>query len=171
PTIPTRRLGVEALEERTLLSSAFRTIDGYGNNIANPTWGQAGTDLLRISPVAYADNISAPSAPNNLSPRQISNELNNQSDPFFSAADNLGVPQTKSLSDFAYVWGQFVDHDMDLTPANSGESFGILADLTNPNDPMGFEPFTRSSFDPNTGSLSTGPRQQVNVNTSYLDLS
>jgi hypothetical protein len=162
---------METLEERTLLSSGFRTIDGLGNNIANPTWGQAGTDLIRISPVAYADGISSPSTPNTLSPRQISNALNNQSDPIFSGADNLGVPQTKSLADFAYVWGQFIDHDMDLTPTGSGQPFDIPTDPTNPNDPMGVEPFTRSTFDPNTGTPTTGPRQQVNVNTSYLDLS
>src|SRR5712692_4330172 len=101
PTVRPRRLVMDTLEERTLLSSGFRTIDGLGNNIANPTWGQAGTDLIRISPVAYADGISSPSTPNTLSPRQISNALNNQSDPIFSGADNLGAPQSQDLSDFA----------------------------------------------------------------------
>src|SRR5215510_3430700 len=78
-----RRLGlaVELLEARCLLDSGLRSITGYGNNVANPTWGQAGTDLLRVSPAAYADNVRAPSQPNTLSPRQISNDLNNQSDP------------------------------------------------------------------------------------------
>jgi len=164
------RLQVETLEERNLLSS-YRTIDGSGNNIANPTWGQAGTDLVRISPVAYSDGITAPSTPNTLSPRQISNDLNNQSNPMFSGADNLGHPQSQDLSDFAYVWGQFIDHDMDLTPTSSGQSFDIPADPTNPNDPMGVEPFTRSTFDPSTGTSTTNPRQQVNADTSYLDLS
>src|SRR5712692_4420139 len=71
-------LGMELLEARNLLSG-YEPIDGFGNNVANPTWGQAGTDLLRVSPVAYADGISAPSQPNSLSPREISNNLNNQS--------------------------------------------------------------------------------------------
>jgi hypothetical protein len=158
------------LEVRNLLSS-FRTISGYGNNIANPTWGQAGTDLLRVSPVAYADGISAPSQPNSLSPREISNNLNNQSNPIFSGADNLGTPQSQSLSDFAYVWGQFIDHDMDLTPTGSGIAFDIPADPTRPSDPMGVEPFTRSTSDPTTGTSTSNPLQQVNVSTSYLDLS
>ncbi len=52
PTVRPTRLVMETLEERTLLSSGFRTIDGFGNNIANPTWGQSGTDLLQLSPVA-----------------------------------------------------------------------------------------------------------------------
>ena len=159
---------IEILEERCLLSG-FRPIDEVGNNLANPTWGTANTDLFRISPVAYADGISTPSQPNTLSPRQISNNLNNQSDPIFSGADNLGGPQSKDLSDFAYVWGQFIDHDMDLTTTTSGQSFDIPADPTQTNDPMGTEPFTRSTFDPNTGT--SNPRQQINANTSFLDLS
>jgi hypothetical protein len=51
-------LHLEALETRALLSTLFAPIDGTGNNVANPTWGSAGTDLLRLSPVAYADGIS-----------------------------------------------------------------------------------------------------------------
>jgi hypothetical protein len=115
-----------------VLDLGFRSITGLGNNIAHPTWGQSGTDLLRVSPVAYADGISAPSLPNTLGPRQISNNLNNQSDPIFSFLDNLGGPQSKSLSDYSYVWGQFIDHDMDLTLDNSGTSFDIPADPTRP---------------------------------------
>src|SRR5216684_3766388 len=64
-----------SLEERCLMDAGFRSVTGLGNNIANPTWGQALTDLIRISPVAYADGISSPSQPNTLSPRQISNDL------------------------------------------------------------------------------------------------
>jgi hypothetical protein len=94
---------LEQLEARCLLSvSGYRTITGYNNNIlVDPTLGESGTDLLRISPVAYGDGISTPSQPNSLSPRQISNDLHNQSDPIFSGADNLGSPQSQSLSDFA----------------------------------------------------------------------
>ncbi len=160
---------LEALEERVVPD--VRSVTGFGNNLANPTWGQAGTDLLRVSPVAYADGISAPSAPNALSPRQISNNLNNQSDPIFSFADNLGPVQTQNLTDFSYVWGQFIDHDMDLTLDNSGQAFDIPADPTRPNDGMGVEGFIRSQFDPNTGTSTSNPRQQINAITSYLDLS
>ena len=128
---PTARRGfrpaLELLEERCVLD--VRSITGVGNNLVNMGWGSAGTDLLRISPVAYADGVSSPSQPNKLSTRQISNDLNNQSNPIFSGADNLGPAQSKDLSDFAYVWGQFIDHDMDLTPTSSGESFAIPADL------------------------------------------
>jgi hypothetical protein len=163
-------LRLEALEERYVLD--VRSITGFGNNLVNPTWGAAGTDLLRVSPAAYANGTNSPSTPNTLSPRQISNDLNNQSSPIFSGADNLGSPQSRSLSDFAYVWGQFIDHDMDLTPTQSGpnaETFNVPADPKRLNDGMGIEPFIRSVFDPNTGT--TDPRQQINADTSYLDLS
>jgi hypothetical protein len=163
---------LELLEPRLLLSG-YRTITGFDNNLMNPTWGQAGTDLVRISPAAYADGTSDPSQPNTISPRELSNNLNNQSDPIFSGADNLGPPQSKYLSDFTYVWGQFIDHDMDLTPDSSGQLFAIPADPTRANDPMGPGPesFTRSLFDPNTGTSTSNPRQQINAVTSYLDLS
>jgi hypothetical protein len=157
----------ETLETRCVMD--VRSITGALNNLDNPTWGASGTDLLRLSPVAYADGLSAPSQPNTLSPREISNNLNNQSSPIFSGNDNLGTPQSKDLSDFAYLWGQFIDHDMDLTTTGSGQAFDIPADPTRPNDAMGIEPFTRSTYDPSTGA--TDPRQQVNADTSYLDLS
>jgi hypothetical protein len=165
------RLNLEALEARCLLDAGFRSITGVGNNVANPTWGAVGTDLLRVSPVAYADGIGTPSVPNALSPREISNNLDNQSNPIFSGLDNLGSPNAQRLSDYAYAWGQFIDHDMDLTLDNSGQAFNIPADPTRSNDRMGVEGFTRSQFDPNTGTSTSNPRQQVNAITSYLDLS
>jgi hypothetical protein len=178
PAPPRRHLELEFLEDRALLSALvglnlnevdFRSITGFGNNIANPTWGQAGTDLLRISPVAYADGISAPSQPNTLSPRFISNALNDQTDPNNPAQD-LSPPQTRDLSDFAYVWGQFIDHDMGLTLDNTTESFPIAVPAGDAIGPAPL-PFTRSNFDPNTGTSASHPRQQVNSNTAFLDLS
>ena len=46
----TRRLKLCQLEERTSPTDVFRSIDGSGNNLAHPTWGSAGVDLLRIAP-------------------------------------------------------------------------------------------------------------------------
>jgi hypothetical protein len=162
-------LRLEALEARVVLD--VRSITGAGNNIANPSEGMGNTDLLRVEPVVhYADGISAPATPNTLSPREISNNLSNQSDPIFSFQDNLGSTNAQRLSDYAYAWGQFIDHDMDLTLDNSGQAFNIPASTT-PGDPMGVEPFTRSQFDPNTGTSTSNPRQQINAVTSYLDLS
>jgi peroxidase len=172
----TFKLLVEQLEKRCLLSvTGFRTIDGTGNNIADPDQGAGITPLLRQSPVAYADGHNTPSLPNSPGARVLSNDLNNQSTPIFSFADNNGNGgQSQHLSDFSYVWGQFTDHDLDLT-LDGGTSFPIPADgrnfgtAANPIfDPMGQQPFTRSSH---FVTDANGVRQQVNENTSFEDLS
>jgi hypothetical protein len=71
---------VEQLETRCLLSvSGVRPIDEVRNNLNHPNWGAAPADqtggaaiqLLRVSPVAYADGVSAPSLPNNPSARRV----------------------------------------------------------------------------------------------------
>jgi hypothetical protein len=149
--------------------ASYRPIDEVGNNVANPNEGTAGTDLLRLSPVAYADGVSAPSLPNNPSARVLSDILNNQADPNNPGQD-LNTVDQRSLSDFGYAFGQFIDHDLDLTPTNPNQTLQILAD---PNDPsrMGNQTFARSVTDPATGTGTSNPAQQVNAVTSYLDLS
>jgi hypothetical protein len=145
-----------------------RTSSGHERvHLANPSWGVTNTDLLRLSPAAYADGISTPSLPNNPSARVISDLVNSQAD---AAGNDIQTVSQASLSDFGYAWGQFIDHDMDLTPSSSGEFDDILAD---PNDPSGMatQTFERSTFDPATGTSTSNPRQQVNTITSFLDLS
>jgi hypothetical protein len=158
---PTQSIAMQA--------TGYRSIDGTGNNLENPDLGSAGTDLLRTSPVAYADGISSPSLPQDASARAISDILNNQADPNNPTQD-LNTVDQNSLSDFGYAFGQFIDHDLSLTPTNSGELLQILAD---PNDPshMANQSFERSSFDPSTGTSASNPRQQINAVTSFLDLS
>jgi hypothetical protein len=183
----------EQLEARCQPSATgFRPVDEVGNNAANPYQGVsfftsstqgttpadvAGGDLLRFSAVAYKDGISTPSmgggSPTFIaSPRTVSNDVSNQATTLFGPTD-VNTVDGNGLSDFGYTWGQFLDHDMDLTP-DGGAAFNIPADPTHnaanpPADPITNLLFTRSQFDPNTGT--TDPRQQINVNTSYLDLS
>jgi hypothetical protein len=108
--------GCEFLEMRCVMSG-FRAITGFDNNLAHPTWGQAGIDL-RASPAKYADGLSAPSLPQAPSARVLSNVLNDQTDPNNPSQD-ISTVDRNSLSAFGYVWGQFVDHDLDLTLDNS----------------------------------------------------
>jgi peroxidase len=155
---PKRRgfLRLEQLEARCLMSAGpVRPIDEVGNNAANPNWGAAPADqaggaaiqLLRLSPVAYADGLKAPSLPGNPSARLISNIVNSQSD---AAGNDIQTVDQASLSDFAYTFGQFMDHDMDLTPGGT-EAFNIPVPA---GDPIGPDPlpFGRSLFDPTTGT-------------------
>jgi len=143
-------------------------VDGVGNNLAHPTWGQAGADLIRLAAPAYADGVYAPALPGDQSPRLISNVLNNQADPSNPTVDLSTVDQ-RSLSDFGYAFGQFMDHDLDNSP-NGSASLPIAVAA---GDPIGPDPlpFNRSVIDPATGPGTGKPAQQITIVTSYLDLS
>jgi hypothetical protein len=166
PLVRRCRPQLDVLEARTLLSSGS-PIGGTGNNLLHSNYGAAGTDLIRIAPAAYADGLSAPSGANRPSARDISNALSDQTDPADPSQD-LNTINQKSLSDYIYVFGQFLDHDLDLTTANSGQSFDIPAtEAGDPFNPPGSIPFTRSTYDPATGT--TNARQQVNAVTAFID--
>ena len=159
---------VEPLESRVHLSTTVESINGTGNNLANPIWGSAGTDLLRLVAAAYADSISAPALATDLSARAISNILNNQADPANPSVDLATIDQN-SLSDFGYAFGQFIDHDLDNSP-DGGAAISIPVAA---GDPIGPNPLTllRSIIDAATGTSTSDPAQQINAVTSYLDLS
>jgi hypothetical protein len=160
--LPSRlALQLELLETRCLLDAGIRPITEVGNNLANPNLGATGTDLLRLSPVGYTDGTNSPSLATDPSARVVSDLVSNQADPANLSQDIATVEQG-SLSDFGYVWGQFIDHDMDLTTTASGQLDNILAD---PNDPsqMGTQTFVRSTFDPNTG---TAPGTPISIGLS-----
>ncbi len=183
---------VEELESRCLLDASFSLIDETNNN-PDGVSGTAGTDLRRVSPAAYkpvangGDGLNTPSmtygAPTFVAgPRLVSNTVANQATTLFGPTDINTVNQN-GLSDFGYTWGQFLDHDMDLTPDQTGlpqpdpntllkdgdNGFPIPVDPVHAGDPIGSLAFSRSVFNPATGI--TTPRQQPNVNTAFLDLS
>src|SRR5438132_4609497 len=98
---------LEQLEPRRLMSIQFASIDGTGNNLLHLDWGSAGIDLLRSAPASYSDGVSAPAGANRPSARAVSNAI--------AAADPNGTTNDRNLSAFVYAWGQFIDHDIDLT--------------------------------------------------------
>lgn len=140
----------------------FRSIDGSGNNLTNPTWGQANTELLRLLPTNYSDGISSPAGANRPNPRAISNTISSQS--------GL-VPNPLNISDWLWQWGQFIDHDLDLTESLSGGQFVPI--IVPDNDPIfapgSIIPFIRNAAAPGTGTSPDNPRQQINALTSYID--
>src|SRR5207302_6634310 len=74
----------------------------------------------------------------------------------------------------AYAWGQFVDHDLDLTGTNPDEPLPIPIPQGDPFfDPQGtgtqVMPFDRSQHVSGTGTSTANPRQQPNVITAFLD--
>jgi hypothetical protein len=107
--------------------------------------------------------------PDRPSPREISNAV---------AAQDVSIPNDRNMSDWVWQWGQFLDHDLDLTPQPGTPP--EEADVPVPTGDPFFDPngtgtqviqFARSVYDPATGTGTDNPRQQPNVNTSYIDAS
>ncbi|NNE92656.1 MAG: hypothetical protein HKN23_13500 [Verrucomicrobiales bacterium] len=142
----------------------FRTIDGHGNNRANPDLGAAETPFLRLVPNDYADGQHAPTGGTRPSARLISNAICAQVD---------SIPNKARASDFLWQWGQFLDHDLDETPgADPLEPFNIAV----PHGDPFFDPFhtgrveiplNRSGYVVDANHV----RQQVNEITSVIDAS
>lgn len=147
-----------------LTGQSDRPIDGYGYNLSNPTWGATFDIQPRISPSDYADGISIPklgTEHNRVNPRIISNEL-------FAQTEQIN--SKLSLSDFTWVFGQFVDHDLILTETSNEQ----LENIVVPSDDQHFTPgeiirMARSEAAEGTG-INT-PREHVNHITAFLDLS
>jgi hypothetical protein len=159
---------VEQLEQRLLMAATgeLRSIDGTGNNLLHPQWGSTGEALIRLVAAQYADGIAAPAGADRPSPREISNTI-------AAHPEDEEMISGNSLSAFAYLWGQFIDHDLDLTTSSSAN--GTL-NIPVPGgdesfDPMGSGdeviPLSRSNYLAGTGVDS--PRQQVSDITAYLD--
>lgn len=137
------------------------SIDGTDNNLAHPEQGATDTPLLRAAPADYADGAGALAGPARLSPREISNLVAAQDEPVFSIV---------GATDMFWLWGQFLDHDIDLTLVTQ-EAEPIPVPLGDPffdPDQTGQETidFTRSVFE-----LIDGVRQQTNDITTYIDAS
>jgi hypothetical protein len=167
------RPGLEALEDRSVpTGSPFYSVTGTGNNQTHPDWGSVGQDLLRIAPAQYGNGYSTLAGANRPSARLISTVI-------ATDATDGGTPNSRFMSDWVYAWGQFIDHDIDLTTAGVGsqaQAANIPVPLGDPffdpnNTGTQVIPFNRSEFDPNTGTGPGNPRQQINNITAWLDAS
>jgi len=157
-------------QQPMVFGQEYRSINGEGNNIANPAFGEAETELLRLTPNAYEDGFSTPrggeSASTLPSARAISNAVSSQP---------TSQPNSVGATDWIWQWGQFIDHDLDLSGgAAIAEPFNIAV------------PTGDTSFDPTAtgtatiglnrtlsagGTSLTDPREQINEITSFIDAS
>lgn len=152
------------------LSTEVRSIDGTGNNLENSEFGAIDSELLRVAENDYADGISEPAGEDRPSAREISNTL--------SAADPDGTTSERNLSSFVFAWGQFLDHDIDLSLEPENEEDAVSFDIEIPDgDPL-FDPFnsgeetihlTRSAIADGTGTSTDNPAEQVNSITAWVD--
>jgi peroxidase len=141
--------------------AAWRTIDGKGDHPTNPNWGAVGIAQPRLTPSdpSTYEGVGGSGLP---SARDISNIGARQAAPSETA---------EGYSDMLWSWGQFTDHDLDLTPV--GDEPAPIAVL--PGDAE-FDPaftgtqtivFHRSS--PTSDGEEAGGRNYPNDITSYLD--
>ena len=141
----------------------FRTIDGSGNNLANPHWGAADTPFVREVPAAYADGTSAPSGADRPNVREISQTV---------CVEDALVPNPKGASDYLWMWGQFLDHDITETPvADPEEPFDITVPVGDPFFDPGALGLATIPLDRSSWELEHGQREQVNEITAYVDAS
>jgi len=156
----------------------YRSLDGTGNNIANPTWGAVNTPYLRLNipNVYYSDGKFSPYAfmpdgrplPNG---RILSNAL-------FSAQHQI---TTRNVNDAHTYYGMVITSDLSSVAQS-------LPQITGETPLLVFAPQCDPFFDvtctgtvvlgvlrdlgaPGTGTSAGNPRQQVNTDTHWLDLS
>lgn len=138
-----------------------RSIDGTNNNILpnKETWGATDIVLYRDMPSNYdiADLKNAMNGSTRPSPREISNALCDEPETIFNA---------RNLSAYVYIWGQFIDHDITLTPTGNTEYKPIALPLNEPLFTIAI-PFHRSEVHQGTGIVN--PREQSNLSTSWID--
>ncbi|XP_075993791.1 eosinophil peroxidase [Genypterus blacodes] len=173
------------------LSERYRSITGECNNRQNPKWGAANIPYSRWLPPEYEDvwgtprgwdpqhtyhNVSLPAV------RLVSHEI------LFTHNDNISLDS--SLSHLLVEWGQWIDHDVVLTPQSpSTAAFRTGADCTHTcsrdtpcfpiqipeSDPRsGIQscmPFFRSAPGCVGGALPRRQREQLNAITSFVDAS
>jgi hypothetical protein len=144
----------------------IQSLDGSGNNVANPSWGRAGTNYSRVAAARYADGRGQPVAgPNS---RYVSNRTFND--------DNQNLFSERNVTQWGFTWGQFLDHTFGLrlgrAPGDpNGEQRPIPFNAADPleefTNTLGVIPFERSAAASGTGV--TNARQQVNTVSSYVD--
>lgn len=150
----------------TVDNREIRTYDGSNNNVDNPTWGATFEHLQRLGNADYADGISELAGENRPSARAVSNGVADQ-------VEGTSILNSVNGTDFVWQWGQFMDHDLDLTDG-AEESADILV----PEGDAFFDPnstgtqvitFNRALFDAATGTDISNPREQENEITSWID--
>jgi peroxidase len=115
---------------------------------------------MRIGDAHFADGVSQPhDGPN---PRAISNIVVGEGD---SAVANV-----QGFSGMMYAWGQFLDHDLDLTDLDGVNRIDVSVPDGDPVFPDGSViPMTRVIIDPRSGTSTDNPAMAINAVTGWLD--
>ena len=168
----------------------YRTYDGTCNNFFYPLRGAALTPFARLLPALYEDGIASPVGEGQ------AREGNHSSPPWPSArhiswkvirsnATSLETSESAGITHMVMQWGQFLDHDLDLSPVFTEEcgcnhtrqcspihvgeddtTFGLAS--TNDGRCLSF---SRSLPSCQIKSAANIPRDQVNQITTFVDAS
>lgn len=146
------------------IEEEFRTIDGTCNNSSHSLkadWGATDIPLFRQIPSKYSntDSYNAMAGKNRPSARAISNQI---------VAQGADMPSEANLSSFVFTWGQFLDHDIDLSAEGHTEYEPVILPDNEPLFTYDI-PFFRSLVHEDTGI--DAPREQTNLITSWIDAS
>ncbi len=141
--------------------SSIRSLDGSGNNLKHPDWGQTNTEYRRVAQPAYADGIHEPAT--GPDPRYVSNRV------FNDVGQNLF--SENGVTQWGWAWGQFLDHTFGLRDETPAEHTPIPFAANDPlerftND-LKMIDFFRTPAAPDTGI--SRPREQINTVSSYID--
>ncbi len=138
-------------------SISYRSIDGSGNNLADTGLNALGATFTRIGAAQFSDGISAlrTDLPN---ARTVSNLV---------VAGEGAVPNTEGLSGMMYAWGQFIDHDINLTLSDDVTHIDVTVPAGDPTL-SGSISMTRSVIDPLTG-VAGSPAATTNNVTGWID--
>ena len=142
-----------------------RPINGIGANPEHPTWGSLNDPMIDLTDISFADGFGSPTGGNRANPRKVSNLI-------FCQVGS--IPDKKNLSDYTFIWGQFIDHDITLVMDAEDERVNISVPRFDAwMDPYGsgtaIIPVPRSRFVESTGDSVGNPRLYANAITAYMD--
>ncbi|MEZ4754122.1 MAG: peroxidase family protein [Bdellovibrionota bacterium] len=152
----------------SISAGEVRSIDGFGNNPQFVEAGSSNSLFLRLTDSEYSDGANSPAGATRPSPRVISNEL---------MITTEGRKNAQNLSNYVWLWGQFLDHDITLTPESKPHE---VLQMEIPKGDHYFDPdstgdksmsLNRSRYASGTGTEAGNPREQVNLITSWIDAS
>ena len=106
----------DSADESAMNSETQYGYDGSGVNIDNPEYGVVGSELSRFSeryPTTDGENLTFWDRPDVPNPREISNSL---------CHEDQSHPDSQGLSDYNWLWGQFITHDIDHTTTQDGRT-------------------------------------------------
>ncbi|XP_046846471.1 eosinophil peroxidase-like [Xenia sp. Carnegie-2017] len=162
----------------------YRTINGTCNNLVNATRGAADSVFVRLLPAQYFDaeglsepaggGLDQPNAPDLPNPSNVTDQ--------YIVIQNKNQPNRDGITHLFMQWGQFLDHDLTLAPESENGDIcadvpcnGSAADFVDPCFPIlpvnnrSCIRMIRSAARCQIDGYRLEPREQINVNTAYID--